>query len=545
VSDQRIDDLANRRVAPSSQVKLEHHCRKIRVLRAIKPRIGELLVQAVQRRAVRASSNRSSRRSVDRRQNLVRAAFDCIAAGGFEGLRTRSVAKRAGVNIATLHYYFPTKEALIAGVAEYLASQFIALHAMPVRSTGIRVSVFERDRARRDRLQGYRIHISPKGSRSLHKCLPHYLFKAFVETCGGEGNSFRFLTERMEELLTLDLRGEDHPVERHRSASRITLRQILLSGLDEVVHFHKMFERYDIAGDDQIIMHFADGTNATCDVLVGADGGGSRVRQQYLPDAQRVDTGVVGIAGKALLTEETRSRLPSSVLRGAGLVMTPERCGMFMALQEFRDNPVRPAGSIGGNDEAAALQPGALFDNTMSYVMWAYGGYRTDIEKGRPLEQMSGNDLQALVLGLIRTWHPDFHRLIAASDPATISVLRIRTSTPVAEWQTTRVTLIGDAIHSMTPYRGMGANIALQDAALLCRKLAAAAEEAQSLEVAIHDYERQMRDYGFAAVRTSLKALEQSVAEKGLGFMLMKLFFRLINRAPPLKRLVFANLGSD
>ena len=72
----------------------------------------------------------------DRRQSLVRAAFDCIAAGGFEGLRTRSVAERAGVNIATLHYYFPTKEALIAGVAEYLASQFIALHAMPVRSTG-------------------------------------------------------------------------------------------------------------------------------------------------------------------------------------------------------------------------------------------------------------------------------------------------------------------------------------------------------------------------------------------------------------------------
>ena len=133
--------------------------------------------------------------------------------------------------------------------------------AQGLKKAGIRVSVFERDRARRDRLQGYRIHISPKGSRSLHKCLPHHLFKAFVETCGGEGNSFRFLTERMEELLTLDLRGEDHPVERHRSASRITLRQILLSGLDEVVHFHKMFERYDIASDGQIIMHFADGTN--------------------------------------------------------------------------------------------------------------------------------------------------------------------------------------------------------------------------------------------------------------------------------------------
>jgi AcrR family transcriptional regulator len=66
----------------------------------------------------------------------VRAAFQCIAADGFEGLRTRSVAERAGVNIATLHYYFPTKEALIGGVAEYLTAQFIGVHAEPVAPTG-------------------------------------------------------------------------------------------------------------------------------------------------------------------------------------------------------------------------------------------------------------------------------------------------------------------------------------------------------------------------------------------------------------------------
>jgi AcrR family transcriptional regulator len=52
----------------------------------------------------------------DRRAALVSAAYHQIAERGFEGLRTRDVAAEAGVNVATLHYYFPTKEALIRGV---------------------------------------------------------------------------------------------------------------------------------------------------------------------------------------------------------------------------------------------------------------------------------------------------------------------------------------------------------------------------------------------------------------------------------------------
>lgn len=60
----------------------------------------------------------------DRRQALTEAAFSTLAERGFEGLRTREVAARAGVNIATLHYYYATKEALIAGVADSLLDSF-------------------------------------------------------------------------------------------------------------------------------------------------------------------------------------------------------------------------------------------------------------------------------------------------------------------------------------------------------------------------------------------------------------------------------------
>lgn len=65
----------------------------------------------------------------ERRQELVRAAYLLIAERGFEGLRTREVAARAGVNIATLHYYFATKENLIRGVVDYIERQFAEQNA--------------------------------------------------------------------------------------------------------------------------------------------------------------------------------------------------------------------------------------------------------------------------------------------------------------------------------------------------------------------------------------------------------------------------------
>ena len=70
----------------------------------------------------------------DRRGALVRAAYNQIAERGFEGLRTRQVAAEAGVNIATLHYYFPTKEKLIEGVVEHAMERFrttLAPHGSP------------------------------------------------------------------------------------------------------------------------------------------------------------------------------------------------------------------------------------------------------------------------------------------------------------------------------------------------------------------------------------------------------------------------------
>ena len=59
-----------------------------------------------------------------RKDALVAAAYKVLATRGFEGLRTREVAAAVGVNIATLHYYFPHKEDLIRGVVGYAMGRF-------------------------------------------------------------------------------------------------------------------------------------------------------------------------------------------------------------------------------------------------------------------------------------------------------------------------------------------------------------------------------------------------------------------------------------
>lgn len=59
-----------------------------------------------------------------RRNELVAAAYRRVAEAGFEGLRTRDVAAEVGVNIATLHYYFPTKETLIRAVVGHAMGRF-------------------------------------------------------------------------------------------------------------------------------------------------------------------------------------------------------------------------------------------------------------------------------------------------------------------------------------------------------------------------------------------------------------------------------------
>jgi 2-polyprenyl-6-methoxyphenol hydroxylase-like FAD-dependent oxidoreductase len=417
--------------------------------------------------------------------------------------------------------------------------------AQGLKKSGVSVAVYERDRTRTDRVQGYRVHINPAGSLSLHECLPPHLFEAFTRTCGKRSGGIRFLTEQMKVLLSLDLADapqvwREDGVAQHRSVSRITLRQVLLSGLDDVVRFDKTFTHYEESLSGRIIAHFDDGTRAEGDVLVAADGGGSRVRRQFLPGAQRIDTGVVGIAGKIFLDDTNCRRLAPELLGGLNLVSGKGGLALFVALQELDGENL---GGIGGHDDSAAS--GAHFDNTKSYLMWALGAQRETFGLDGDVDTFDGASLRAVALKAMDGWDDRLKALVRLAHADTINAIVIRSSVPVAPWLTRRITLLGDAIHSMTPYHGIGANVALKDAVRLCRALTAASRGERRLLDAIHGYETEMLDYGFRAVRSSLRAMEQAIPQNGIRLFVSRALFRIVDRLPRLKRWMFRGMGDD
>ena len=418
--------------------------------------------------------------------------------------------------------------------------------AQGLKKSGVSAAVYERDRTRTDRLQGYRVHINPTGSLALHECLPASLFDAFVRTCG-KPSQISFVTERMKVLLSLDelnapKRFGGDGAAQHRSVSRITLRQVLLSGLDGV-HFGKAFVRYEELPTGRIRAHFEDGTTAEGDVLVAADGGGSRVRRQYLPHAERIDTGIVGIAGKVSLDDDNRERIAPELRNGMTLVSGKGGYSLFVAVQETGGVAVN---GIGGNDKSAAA--GAHFDNGRGYLMWAFGTRRAKLGlDGCDAERMLGEELRNAVLNAmaLRAWDERFRKLVRLADPATINAITMRTAVPVAPWRTQRITLLGDAIHSMTPYRGIGANVALKDAVRLCRALKAAGRGERPVIDAIQAYEAGMVDYGFRAVRTSLHAMNQTVMESRVKSALSRAALRIINHVPAFKQAMYNRMREE
>ncbi|MER7244750.1 NAD(P)/FAD-dependent oxidoreductase [Kribbella sp. NPDC000426] len=409
-----------------------------------------------------------------------------------------------------------------------------------LKRAGIGVTVFERDAVRTDGLHGYRVGIDPDGSRALHALLPKELYDTFVATKARDPKYFNMLTEDYKEVLSMEIPQSTDPVESEKSISRMTLRQVLLTGLDDVVEFGKEFTRFEQHGE-QVTAHFADGTSATGDLLVAADGSGSRVRRQYLPQAKTEETGIVAIAGKLPITEESAKLVPPKVFEGISIVTAPRGFACILHVMEFQwDRDGHLKSGIGGNTEELIRRwPGLQFDNTRDYINWGLSATRDKFPAN--IMQLGGEELIKVALDATPGWHPNLRRLFELTDPGTCFPVNIWTSVPLDPWKTTNVTLLGDAIHTMTPGRGVGANTALRDAVNLCRALIDVRDGRRELIPAVNAYETKMIEYGFDAViksraqMTSADPVHKPVVGR-VALAGMRTAMRTVNHLPAVKR---------
>ncbi|WP_338617605.1 FAD-dependent monooxygenase [Pigmentiphaga sp. CHJ604] len=241
--------------------------------------------------------------------------------------------------------------------------------------------------------------------------------------------------------------GEGHSVyNRDAGASKVdhTLIQVLRAELQRVLYeavlrqkpdaFH--FGRRSVGAEtvgDRARLLFDDGGYAEGDLVVGCDGAHSRVRQSIFGTAPARYTGAAawrGLAPMGKLKPQHRQPLASTWVGPTAHVTT---------------YPVQRQGELFVSFSAQ------VDSQTWHTESWSEPGALADA-----LDDFKG-------------WHQDIIDLFTASENLFRWGLFVRD--PLESWSAGRVTLVGDACHSMTPYLGMGVNLTMEDAFVLARCL--------------------------------------------------------------------------
>lgn len=391
--------------------------------------------------------------------------------------------------------------------------------AQGLKKHGIPFTVFERDPTPTYRTQGYRLRITHEGYSALEASLSPDILELFRKSTAEFRPGFTFLDPKTAEAVRpgpgqgpppspspanpdtspSDSKSTDPPSwtpprsnrdpTRVFTVDRLVLRSVLLTDLSEKeLQFGMAFKEYEVLADGRVQVTFDNGHQALGSVLVGVDGTYSRVRKQYLADAtQLLDTDGRAIYGKTLLTPAIEAAFPAPALKSTTL-LTNKEPHMSLFLEPIRFTQGNP------HDLSPHLP------SVQDYIYWVLisrsDHFQTQGRGDKETLALSPQQVAELSLEVTHDWHPSVRALFELQERDLCSFISVSSMSPeLKHWTSTGVTVMGDAIHAMTP-AGIGANVALQDANVL---LASILEYGVGVE-AIAAYETQMRVYAREAI---------------------------------------------
>lgn len=351
-----------------------------------------------------------------------------------------------------------------------------------LKKHGVSFRIFEREAAYDHRSQGYRMKLYPDTVNELQYLLPPKTFEDFQATLAitvlGETN-----VHAISGTVTASRPMWYGP--QPLSVDRATFRSILLRGLEEDLVWNKAYTKYEQHGG-YVTVHFRDGSTEIGTLLVGADGARSAIRRQLLPHLKFVDCGGCVIYGKTPFSDELLQRFPSKLLRWMTVLRDPTP-----GIQEVITGPSTVSMVV---DAVRFKNQGKRQDLPPDYVYWGLllpkkllGPTEEDLSKAF---QTPAKDVS---LALTSEWDPSLRSLLELQDPEITTMVRSVSVAPAMEpWTPNdQVTLIGDAVHVMSPTGGVGCVAALKDAATLLKSLLSGGFNAQSIGA----YEEAMRAY--------------------------------------------------
>lgn len=361
---------------------------------------------------------------------------------------------------------------------------------------GIEVLVFERHADSSHELAGYGLHVGADGKRALQRCLSPQGYERFLATACTAGSQWAFRDTQLQLIALRDdakITQKPESVVERRATHRGPFREVLLEDLvkggetrqgQATVHWGKSFTHYEQLDGSRVRAHFEDGTSEEGDVLIGADGSKSKVREQRLPHVQREELGIVTIVGRYQLDEARKKELPPLMTDGSLNNIVPYGRGWLFIASFAETND--------GSEE--------------NYTLWAYIVPKS--ETPADTKSLSQEKLRDIALAGVEGWATPLETVIRDGDLSTISPIVLRSMPTLSEWKSNNITLMGDAIHNMTPMAGVGANIALRDAHVLTDLIIDAHRGKIGIVEALGKYENEMRGYANAAV-----ALSREIAE--------------------------------